>query len=167
MIRRAKPSEIIQLITITKACASQMIAEGIYQWNEHYPSLKAFKKDQKRAELFVFITEEKIIGSVTISSEKDIEYNDVSWLTHDSKNYYIHRLNIHPEYQHQGFAKKLMDFAEDFARKQNAISVRLDTFSQNIRNQTFYKKRGYEKLGSIFFPKQSEYPFYCYELLLM
>jgi len=166
MIRKAKPTEIIQLIGITKACASKMIANGIYQWNEHYPTLDAFKKDLEREELYVLISEEKVIGSVTISSEKDEEYNDVSWLTNDTVHYYIHRLNVAPEFQHKGYAKELMDFAEDFASKHNAVSIRLDTFSQNKRNQKFYKARGYKQLESIFFPKQSEHPFYCYELLL-
>jgi len=166
MIRKAKPTEIIQLMAITKACALKMIANGIYQWNEHYPTLNAFKKDLEREELYVLIAEEKVIGSVTISSEKDEEYNDVSWLTNESNHYYIHRLNIAPEFQHQGYAKELMDFAEDFARKDNAVSIRLDTFSQNKRNQKFYEARGYKQLESIFFPKQSEHPFYCYELPL-
>ena len=79
---------------------------------------------------------------------------------------YIHRLAVHPEYQGKGFAQKMMDYAEDYARKENYISVRLDTFSQNHRNQRFYEARGYQKLGDIYFPKQSVHPFHCYELIL-
>ncbi|MGM0391936.1 MAG: GNAT family N-acetyltransferase, partial [Bacteroidota bacterium] len=30
----------------------------------------------------------------------------------------------------------------------------------------FYESRGYQKLGDIYFPKQSEHPFHCYELIL-
>ena len=55
-----------------------------------------------------------------------------------------------------------MDFAEDFARHQKAVSVRLDTFSQNNRNQKFYEARGYTKLGDVYFPRQAEFPFHCY-----
>ena len=72
---------------------------------------------------------------------------------------------IHPEHQRKGYAKKLMDFAEATAKENNATSVRLDTFSQNHRNQKFYEARGYQKLESIYFPKQSKHPFYCYELV--
>jgi ribosomal protein S18 acetylase RimI-like enzyme len=64
-----------------------------------------------------------------------------------------------------GFAKQLMDFSETYARSNNYSSMRLDTFSQNKRNQKFYEIRGYQKLGAIYFPKQSEHPFYCYELI--
>jgi ribosomal protein S18 acetylase RimI-like enzyme len=58
-----------------------------------------------------------------------------------------------------------MDYAEAFAKAKKAPSVRLDTFSQNHQNQRFYEARGYQRLGSIYFPKQSEHPFYCYELV--
>ncbi|MGB5273018.1 MAG: GNAT family N-acetyltransferase, partial [Flavobacteriaceae bacterium] len=43
MIRRAKISEIPDILKLTKACAVAMIEKGIYQWNEHYPSRSAFE----------------------------------------------------------------------------------------------------------------------------
>ena len=168
MIRKAKPSEIDKIITVTRACAVYMISKNIFQWNEHYPTAFAFEKDLARGELYVLLDSaaEILIGSITISTLKDSEYDEIDWLTRDGLNYYIHRLSIHPDYQHQGKAKSLMDFAEDLVKQQKALSVRLDTFSLNIRNQQFYEKRGYQRLGNIYFPKQSEAPFYCYELVL-
>lgn len=164
MIRHAKLSEIDQILSITKACAVKMISENIFQWNEHYPNKKAFENDINRNELYVLLDSKKVIGCIVISSEKDEEYEKINWLTKDGTNYYIHRLAVHPNFQHKGKAKELMDFAEDYVKKNNALSVRLDTFSQNKRNQRFYENRGYQRLGNIHFPKQSEFPFYCYEL---
>jgi len=166
MIRKAKPQEIIQLLSITAACAQKMTAEAIFQWDEVYPNKEAFEKDVKRNELYVLLAEKAIIGCITISTEKDEEYNTIDWLTEDGLNYYIHRLAIHPDFQHQGKAKKLMDFAETFAKQQKALSVRLDTFSKNNRNQRFYEARGYQKLGDVYFPRQAMFPFHCYELVL-
>jgi len=166
MIRLAKQSEIEEIITITKACTLKMISENIFQWNEEYPHPQAFQKDIKRGELYVLLFKETIIGCITISSKKDVEYNTIEWLTEDSLQYYIHRLAIHPNFQHQGRAKQLMDFAEDHARQNNAVSIRLDTFSDNVHNQKFYETRGYQRLGNIYFPRQSDLCFYCYELVL-
>lgn len=165
MIRKALSAEIPQLLELTQACAKKMIAEGIFQWNKHYPNIKAFKNDFERGELFVITTEFELQGCITISTLKDAVYETIDWLTPDDNNYYIHRLAVHPKFQHQGLAKQLMDFAENFVRKNNAVSIRLDTFSKNERNQRFYESRGYAKLGDIYFPKQSEFPFYCYELV--
>ena len=166
MIRKATASEIIQLIAITKLCAAHMISQHIYQWNETYPNIKSFEQDYNRGELYVLYVQDILVGCITISSVKDSEYNAISWATKDSKQYYIHRLAILPAFQHQGHAKTLMDFAEGFAKSNQALSVRLDTFSQNKRNQKFYENRGYQRLGSIYFPNQSQHPFYCYELVL-
>lgn len=166
MIRIATLQDIDNLMSITKACAAYMIAKNIYQWNEFYPSKKAFINDFKRNELYVLEVENKVIGCITISTFMDEEYIPISWLTPNHKNIYIHRLAIHPEEQGKGYAQELMTFAENFAKEHKYKSVRLDTFSQNKRNQTFYERRGYKRLGNIYFPKQSEHPFYCYELVL-
>ncbi len=167
MIQKGKLAQIEEIMAMTRACAVKMIDAGIYQWNEHYPHATAFEKDIERGELYVICSEKEVImGTIVISSIKDEEYNDIQWLTPDQDNYYIHRLAIHPDFQSQGHAKKMMDFAEEEIRKKNGVSVRLDTFSQNKRNQRFYENRGYQRLGDIYFPKQSEHPFHCYELIL-
>ncbi len=166
MIRRAKLSEISDILTITRACATYMQAQGIFQWNEHYPTKEAFVKDLNREELYVLLKDSNVIGAVVVSILMDDEYLPIQWLTENGNNIYVHRLCVHPDHQGKGYAQKLMDFAETHARTNAYHSVRLDTFSQNKRNQHFYETRGYQKLGDIFFPKQSEHPFHCYELVL-
>ncbi len=166
MIRNATFLDIDAIIKITKACATLMIANGIFQWNEQYPNKTTFETDVERKELFVLEEENKIIGCVVVSNTMDDEYYPIKWLTENQDNVYIHRLAVHPDYRGKGFAQKLMDFAEMTSRNNQMKSVRLDTFSANKRNQKFYELRGYEKTGAIYFPKQSESPFYCYELIL-
>lgn len=165
MIRKATLKDIDKLLEITKACAASMISQNIFQWNEFYPNKLPFLSDFERGELFVIELENTIIGCITISTFMDEEYIPIAWLTPNLNNIYIHRLAIHPNQQGKGFAQKLMDYAENYAKKNHFISVRLDTFSQNPRNLKFYENRGYKRLGEIYFPKQSEHPFYCYELI--
>ena len=166
MIRKGKIEDIKSIMNLTKACAKAMIAKGIYQWNAHYPNSSAFKKDVERNELYVLETDSDISGTIVISTVMDEEYRPIEWLTKNDNNLYIHRLAIHPNLQGKGYAQQLMDFAENYAIENNYSSIRLDTFSQNKRNQKFYELRGYKRLGDIYFPKQSEYPFHCYELML-
>lgn len=165
MIRKAIASEIDELMALTRECAKKMISDGIFQWNEHYPHRKAFEEDVLRSELYVLEIDEKLKGCIVVSIIKDREYDDIEWLTPDKGNIYIHRLAVHPDLQGKGYARKLMDFAEDLALRNGMRSVRLDTFSQNKRNQRFYENRGYTRLGDIFFPKQSIHPFHCFELV--
>lgn len=166
MIRKATSTDIEFILLVTRACAANMINNGIFQWNEHYPNAKAFEQDIARNELYVLTIEDTIVGTIVISSLMDNEYQTVKWLTPSTKNIYIHRLAVHPDYQGRGFAQELMNFAENFAIENTYLSIRLDTFSINYRNQKFYEQRGYKRLASIYFPKQSEHPFYCYERTL-
>ncbi len=166
MIRNATFTDIDAILKLTKACAEFMISNGVFQWNEHYPNRLAFEHDVERGELFVLEQDKNIIGCIVISTLMDEEYIPIQWLTKNENNVYIHRLAIHPNYQGKGLAQQLMDFAETTSRQHKMQSVRLDTFSQNYRNQKFYELRGYQRLGEIYFPKQSEFPFYCYELVL-
>lgn len=166
MIRKAIVEDIKPILEITKACAKAMIANGIYQWNAQYPNRAAFENDIKRNELYVLEIDGKVNGTIVISIHMDKEYEPIKWLTKNKKNIYIHRLSIHPKLQGKSYAQRLMTFAEQFAIEHNYSSIRLDTFSQNKRNQKFYELRGYKRLGDIYFPKQSKYPFHCYELVL-
>ncbi len=166
MIESAKISEILDILGLTHACRKHMEGRGIYQWTTEYPSKKQFITDIDRKELYVLKINGKLVGCVVLSVLMDNEYKNVSWLTENKNNIYIHRLAVHPHYQSQGYAQQLMDFAENHALTNHCTSVRLDTFSQNKRNQRFYEKRGYQKLKDIFFLNQSEHPFHCYELVL-
>lgn len=166
MIRKATHSDIDVILKLTKACTQFMIDKGIYQWNDNYPNKSAFENDIQRGELYLLEYENDIIGCVVISTFVDQEYKLVKWLTSNGDNVYIHRLAVHPDYQKQGYAQQLMTFAEDYAKANKFISVRLDTFSQNKGNQKFYEKRGYKRLETIHYPLQSEHDFYCYELVL-
>jgi ribosomal protein S18 acetylase RimI-like enzyme len=57
----------------------------------------------------------------------------------------------------------MMTFIENMGVENMCESIRLDTFSMNEKNNNFYSRLGYEKLGQIYFRDQSDMPFNCYE----
>ena len=134
---------------------------------------------------------DELLGCMVISEEKDEVYANVCWPSmriqpspsfneepSSDKNkvdednihcFYIHRLAVHPSFQGKGIGQKLMEYAETYGRATGYISIRLDTFSLNERNQRFYSSLGYKKLdesNNVYFPNQSGDPFYCFEKLL-
>jgi ribosomal protein S18 acetylase RimI-like enzyme len=166
MVRKALVQDIPNIKKITEACAQHMIDQGIYQWNKNYPSLEVLTKDVKANNVYVYLLEQEIIATVMFSMEMDDFYRKIDWLTQDAKQLYVHRLAVHPAYQGQGIARGLMDFGEALAKEKECLSIRLDTFSQNPRNNRFYKARQYQQVGQVFFAQKSEHPFYCYEKVL-
>lgn len=165
-IRLATISDLERIMTIIRSCANHMTSINIFQWNSHYPNEKVITNDILKKELYVYENDSGLIGCVVITKKMDDEYKSVEWLTNESSCFYIHRLAVDPKFQNSGIGNILMQFAEDKGRLNKMLSIRLDTFSKNKKNQCFYEKRGYQKLESIYFPLQSEFPFFCYELLL-
>lgn len=167
MIRKATAKDLQTVKSITQACAVAMNQQGIFQWNDHYPSWAVFQQDIADEALYVYESNGQVNGCIMLSPVKDHVYETVTWLTPDVNNLYIHRLAVHPNIQKKGLGGQLMAFAEQFALKNGYQSIRLDTFSKNPANQHFYEKRGFQKLGPIFFPKQSPHPFFCYEKIII
>ncbi|MFO7674605.1 MAG: GNAT family N-acetyltransferase [Lutibacter sp.] len=166
LIKKASKQDLDQLLTVVKSCGKNMIDQGIFQWNEEYPKREDLLEDIELQELWKLEDKNSIIGLIVLTENEDAEYQDVKWLTKNHKNLYIHRLAVDPKFQGKGYAQKLMDFAEKYALENGYNSIRLDTFSENKRNLKFYEQRNYVKLESIYFPKQSAFPFYCYEKIM-
>lgn len=166
VIKKASEPDLSQLLSIVKSCGQNLIEQGIFQWNEEYPSKEVLLEDIELQELWKLEDGNKIVGLIVLTEIEDEEYQHVKWLTKNQRHLYIHRLAVHPKFQGKGYAQKLMDFAEKFAKEKGYNSIRLDTFSQNKRNLKFYEQRNYIKLESIYFPNQSEFPFYCYEKIM-
>ena len=166
MIIKASISDLEEIYSLTKRCAKDLIKKGVFQWNDSYPSKVILQQDIELNQLWKLVDNSVIIGIIVLTEIEDKEYLAVSWLTKNVKNLYVHRLAVDPKQQGKGLAKQMMDFAENYAEENYYSSVRLDTFSENRRNQRFYEARNYIKLQNIFFPNQSELPFYCYEKII-
>lgn len=167
MISNGKSYEVDAIIALTKACGKHLRDNGIDQWDENYPDRASIERDIETQTLFAYREGESIVGIVVLNEFQDEEYNEINWLTDErSRNLVVHRLAVDPIHQGKGIARALMDFAEQHAAEQHYDSIRLDTFSQNPRNQQFYKRRGYTELGAVFLKYKKEHPYFCYELLL-
>src|SRR5690606_30158869 len=161
-IEKGQLSEINQLFQIYLNGKNDLEKNGIYQWTNNYPTLSIIESDLKKGVLFVLRNGKEIIGAINISEEQEYEYETINWEFDNSKVLVIHRLVIDPKYQGKGYARKLMDFAEQFANENNYSSIRLDAYSQNKRVIDFYEKRKYFIRGNVNFPER-EYPFHCME----
>lgn len=166
MIRLATSSDLTEIKGLTEACAVALQEKKIFQWNENYPSREKLSRDIEKQELFVLEMAGELMGIIVLTKDMDDVYVPVEWLTPKGKSLYVHRLATRPANWGKGYGRQLMDFAEDLAKENDFVSVRLDTFSQNSRNLSFYENRGYTRLGKIYFPKKSEHPFYCYEKII-
>ena len=167
MISAGQTFEIEEILALTRACGQHMRDNGIDQWDEDYPNREVIMQDLQTQTLFAYRENDEIIGIVVLNETQDEEYAQVSWSTNETaRNIVVHRLAVKPNMQRRGIARQLMDYAEAWARDHLYDAIRLDTFSQNTRNQRFYLNRGYRDLGPVYLKYKKDYPYYCYELLL-
>ncbi len=135
---------------------------GIYQWIKTYPTLAIIENDLKNKELYVLKSNTKIIGAICLSHQQEEAYQTINWQFNNIKALVIHRLVVHPKQLGKGYASIIMNFAEDFAKKQLCNTIRLDVFSKNLKAIKLYQNRDYITRGNIHFPGREE-AFYAME----
>jgi len=154
MIQKATFQLIPAIRTVFKSCIVHMKSQGIIQWHLDYPAQKDIEKDIERGELY-YTGEEKDVWAVfTINEIQDPQYQDITWDFEGDKILVVHRLAVHPAQQGKGLAQQLMNFAEDYAQKNDYLAIRLDAYEGNPHSQNFYRKMGYLPAGYVQFDYQ-------------
>lgn len=161
-IEKGELADLAALFQIYLNGKNELERNGIYQWTDNYPTSSIIESDLRKGVLYLLKKGQEIIGAINISEEQEVEYQSINWKFDAAKVLVIHRLVIDPQYQRQGYARRLMDFAEDFALANDYSSIRLDAYSQNHKVIEFYKKRNYFVRGDVYFP-QREHSFHCME----
>jgi len=164
-IRLATLTDMDNVMGLIKNCIKDMEFQGIYQWNDQYPTYEIFEIDIKSKALYILEYNDTCIGIISINEDQSPEYKELVWINEFGKILVVHRLAVNPDYQKQGIGRKLMDFAENYASEKGYASIRLDAYSGNHRALKLYEYRGYKKVGQLFFPSR-ELPFYCYEKVI-
>lgn len=156
-------AEIGQLF---RAATVAMQARGIDQWNATYPLEKEALADIKKSCLYKYMVGTSIAGVVSLNAEQEAVYSTIEW-TDAGKALIVHRIAVHPDFQHRGIAKTLMAYAETLAKAENYTSIRLDTYCKNDYSLRLYAQLGYEqKAGRIHFEGR-KFHFYCFEKVLI
>lgn len=143
-------------------CGQHMIDNGLFQWNEQYPTMDLVEKDLENQSLYCKLINGDVAGVITLDQNQSPEYAEVDWQINGGNIGVIHRMAVSPHFQGHGVAKELMDFAEKKAIDDGINIIRLDAYSINDRAVNIYKNLGYTICGEIFFPIR-EMPFYCFE----
>lgn len=160
MIRKGNIDDIQSIMNIIKAATLEMESKNIHQWDEIYPDKAVINEDIANGNLLVNEEDGIISALIVLNEDQSEEYGDLNWKYTSGKQLVIHRLCVDPKAQGGGIARRLLEYADEFAVKNGYRAIRLDAFAQNERALRLYEKNGYEKVGSVQFRKGE---FYCYE----
>ncbi len=88
---------------------------------------------------------------IILRHEPEEGYQNGSWLTEDDYRhiYVIYTLAVHPDFLKCGVGTELLAFAEQTARKEGCVSIRLDVVKGNIPAERLYQRCGYQLTGTV------------------
>jgi len=149
LYRKAEENDLPEINQLFSKAVEKMISEGILQWDEIYPTVEDFSGDIGKNQAFVGVdpASGKIAVYYVLNQEFDEEYNHAKWNFNTSNFYIVHRLCVHPEFQHQGIATKTMRQIETQTLEDGMEELRLDVYSQNPYSLKLYDRAGYVKTG--------------------
>lgn len=164
MIRLATQDDMSDLCTIISTSVDRLRSNGIYQWDNLYPSRSIIETDISMGVLYVIQDSNSIspVGLITLDEDQDTSYEAIDW-SDDGAPLVVHRLTIHPEHHGKGLASQMMLFAENRASSLGYTSIRLDAFMENKIACTLYERRGYVCHGTF---KNRMGLFNCYEKVM-
>jgi GNAT superfamily N-acetyltransferase len=150
--RQASASEVPQIWEIIQQAIVRRKNDGSQQWQDGYPNEDVIKQDITKGIGYVLIDDNIVAGYAAILFNDEPAYEQLkgTWLTNGDFAV-VHRVAISDDYLGKGLAQKLFLFAEDLAKGNNVLSIKVDTNFDNIPMLKILEKLGYTYCGEVTF----------------
>ena len=146
-IKKASLDNIEKIFTFVQKAINKMIEQGIFQWDEIYPTKDDFANDARKNQLYIAEVDGQIAVCFTLNQECDEEYKNGNWKYNGPDFLVIHRLCVNPDFQNKGIGSKVCQEIEKLAAERGMKALKLDCFTQNPYSQKMYTKLGYSEVG--------------------
>ena len=147
--RKANLEDIDLIVQMYNDGSESLKRDGVDQWQG--------VNKPGRMELMEIINEVYVLddnGAVSTARimEYDNQYDNIyegKWIN-ETKNYYsVHRVATLESGKRRGYAKIMLDEIEALAKKNNIMSIKIDTHKDNKKMHSFLEKKGYKYCGII------------------
>ncbi len=158
LLRLARESELDTVMGIYEDAKGY---EGC-AWDEYYPDREILLSDYENDALYVYVSEEAVIGAISV--EVDEEINKLDCLkVKDGTQISFARVAIAKKYLCQGYAKKMVSELLEILRKKGYTSAQILVSPKNIAAMSVYKRLDFEFYDKV---EAYEQEFYVCEKLL-
>jgi ribosomal protein S18 acetylase RimI-like enzyme len=164
-VEKATTRNVLEVMYLLQHCIEDFNKNSVYQWNASYPDYFKLLQEVENGSLFIIKSTGVCIGTITIDKQQESVFDKVDWANKTDNFLVIHRIAVFPTWQKKGIGRKLIEFAEEFAKDNNLKSIRLDVASSSEHLIKLYESIGYNYTGEILYPKQKE-PFKCLEKMI-
>lgn len=164
-VEKATNSNILEVMYLLQHCIEDFNDNSVYQWNASYPDYFKLLREVENESLFIIKSSGVCIGTITISKKQEPVFDKVEWKNKTDSYIVIQRIAVFPTWQKKGIGRKLIEFAELYAKENGLKSIRLDVASSSEHLIKLYESIGYDYAGDVLYPKQEE-PFKCLEKII-
>lgn len=147
--RMANESDRESILEIYIEGAEALKTDGVDQWQGQYvPSFKDID-EHLGIDLYVLEYHRKIVSTVCLVEGIDEDYENIKGKWNTSIPYIsIHKVATSNKYKKQSFAKKMMSYIENFAKRKK-MDLRIDTHKDNKKMRNFIISCGYKYTGEV------------------
>lgn len=162
--RKATREDVPRMAEIIEQAKAYFKQQGIPQWQDGYPNEVSLRADIAKGWSYVVCDEtDAIVGTAAIMVADEPSYVQIfngAWLT---KGPYvtIHRIAVDGICKKRGIASSIVRCAEQIARENGCVSLRVDTHEINMPMQGMLRKNGFQFCGTIYLPDGA--PRFAYE----
>lgn len=128
-------------------------------WDEHYPEMDNIEFDLERDNLIIMKERGSIIAAISIDVDEQVDRLEC-WSDDLKPGGELARLAVHPQFQNQSIARKMIKSTMKLMVDRGYRSVHFLVNKYNDKALNSYRKLGFNKVGECFMYEQ---PFYCYE----
>lgn len=116
-----------------------------------YPAAEDAEAGIKEGALYIAKDQGRIVGTVILRHQPESGYQNAKWALESDYDriYVVYTLAVHPDFTGMGIGKKLLDFAEQLAREEECIALRLDVVKGNLPAEKLYQKCGYRYVDTV------------------
>jgi len=153
-IRKATIKDLDAILMIVEDARELSRSLKSKQWlgKDNYPNAQTFNKDISNGELFVYLTNNMVVGFCAISLNPDSTYLKIyegNWITSNQPYVVFHRLAVKKQFYGKGIGLELLRHAEALAIENKFKSIRLDTAKENQPMRKLVDKLNYKYCGLI------------------
>ncbi|TRX16028.1 GNAT family N-acetyltransferase [Flavobacterium franklandianum] len=150
--KKADVTDIPEIWAILQNAIIRRKNDGSNQWQDGYPNPEVIKKDIEKGVGYVLTDGENTIGYCAILINDEPEYLKIegNWLT-NTDFVVFHRVAIAEKYLGKNLSQKIIEFIEDFARKNTIKSLKADTNHDNLAMIKIFEKSGFTFCGIVYF----------------
>ncbi len=145
MIRLAKTADLDAIDALSVKTITAMHQQGLHQWTTNYPRSPHFKDDISHNRLYIYETDNKILGVMALYGENEESYRNLSWMKQQSL--VIHRIMVDPDARGQGIASGFLSYAINQCKTANKHSLKIDTHPSNNAMNALLKKHQFQYIG--------------------